>query len=129
MPLWLQIVIGFAPVYTPVLLALGAVFYKDFESKLPAHQLALLNQVASAVVPAVEQMAQDTSGAAKKQQAVADAANLLQQLGVKSVNSTGLSSAIEGAVFAMNTLGAAAPVVSAPVVDSVEASGSNPVNN
>lgn len=98
-------------IVVPILVAVAGYFYRKAVSNLPADKRALLDQVARTVVVNVEQTAsQQLNGPGKKQQALLDAARMLEHLGIKNVDSNVLGQFIEAAVYSLNQTKGAATV-------------------
>jgi hypothetical protein len=102
MPTWFQIAIVILPIVLPPLTALAALVYQRMLQRLPAQKRAIVEQIVSTVVPAIEQTADDTMSSPEKKKAAMDlASSMLGHLNV-NISSDMLSGMIEATVFALN---------------------------
>jgi hypothetical protein len=102
MPTWFQIAIVILPIVLPPLTAVAALVYQRMLQGLPAQKRAIVEQIVSTVVPAIEQTAASTVSNPEKKKAAMDlASSMLGHLNV-SVPPEMLSGMIEATVFALN---------------------------
>ena len=111
MPTWFQIAIVLLPIVLPPLTALAALVYQRMLQGLPAQKRAIVEQIVSTVVPAIEQTADDTMSNPEKKKAAVDlASSMLTHLNL-NVAPDMLSGMIEATVFALNQSKNASTVV------------------